>query len=539
MDNLATLWEAVADHLPDRDALVQGRRRHCWRAFDDRAARLAAALGALGVGREGKVGLLLYNGLEYVEALHAAFKVRAVPVNVNYRYQPDELVELLDDAGVEVLLFHGSLAERVAAARARLPRLRAVIQVDDGSPPLDGSLDYEELVATHPAMARIARSGDDLLILYTGGTTGRPRGVVWCQAALWTAGVSPGYALMGVGLPTTPAEAAGLAAGAAAQGLAPILLPASPLIHGTALLISLVALCLGGTLVLLEGRSFDASEAWSAVEQEGVTHMAIVGDVFARPLLRALEAAETADRVPDTSSLTRITSSGTMLSAASKRGLAQRGITVRDVMGSSEGGAFADHVTAPGDDGVTATFQLSDRAAVFTPEGRRVEAGSDELGQLALGGALPLGYHNDPEKTARTFRVIDGRRWSIPGDWARVLGDGTIVLLGRGSGCINTGGEKVFPEEVEEAIKLHPDVDDCLVVGIPHDEWGEQVTAVIAPCPGLTVDGAEITRWLRGRLAGHKHPRRIAIVERMERSPAGKPDYGWARERVLGTTPAP
>jgi fatty-acyl-CoA synthase len=526
----ATLWEHIADACGELPALVQGERRRSWAAFDDRAARLAAAFADLGLGADGKVASYLYNGNEYLEGVFATFKARAVPVNVNYRYTADELAYLLDNSDTEILLFHGSLAEPVAAVRERLPRLRAVVQVDDGSPHLDGALAYEDLITSSTPAPRVERSGDDLYLLYTGGTTGMPKGVMWRNADLFDALMPTLYALTGRPVPADAAGVAATAAAVAEAGASPVHLPASPLMHGTGFFTTLQAATMGGTIVTLTNRHFDPHELWATVQRERVTQTAIVGDAFAKPMVRALEEAEAAGRPYDLSSLQLIVSSGVMWSAEVKQELLRRGAFLCfDSLGSSEGVGFANQVTAPGAEVRTARFSIGEQAKVFTDDGREVTPGSGEVGLLAVGGAIPLGYYKDPDKTAATFREIAGRRWSIPGDYARVAEDGTIELLGRGSVSINTGGEKVFPEEVEEALKAHPAVHDALVVGLPDDRFGEAVTAVVALEPGASATTDELVEAATAHLARYKRPRHVVLVERVVRGPNGKADYAWAR----------
>lgn len=529
-ENYATLWEAVGDMLPDHDAIVTGDRRLVWRDFDDRSARLASAMQSLGLGHESKAAAYLYNCNEYLEVVNGAFKLRAVPINVNFRYVEDELTYVLGDSESEVLVFQGAFADRVAAIRDRLPRLRALIQVDDGSPLLDGALPYESVLADHEPMERIARSGDDHWILYTGGTTGLPKGVVWRHGPL-SQTLMGTYALAGVAPPESLAEAADHARHLSANGKSPITMPASPLIHGTAFMLSQTTLLLGGRVVFLEERSLDAHRLWSAVERERVTQIVIVGDAFAKPMVRALQEAEEQGRPYDITSVTQIVSSGVMWSAETKAELLKRGaMLLADMLGASEGGPFGTSMVAPGAHPETATFKIGDRAKLLRDDGTEIPRGADEIGVLAVTEPIPDGYYRDPEKTARTFRQIGGKRYAIPGDYARVLEDGTLVLLGRGSVCINTGGEKVYPEEVEEAVKRHPAIDDCNVVGVPDPKWGEAVTAVVSLRPGESLTCDELREFLGDKIAGYKRPKHLVIVDKVSRSPAGKADYRWARE---------
>jgi 3-oxocholest-4-en-26-oate---CoA ligase len=530
--NFGTVFESVADAIPDSPALVQDERRRTWREFDERAARLAAAFRALGLGPDSKVAFYLYNCNEYLEALLATFKLRAVPANVNYRYTADELAYLLENSDAEVVVFHGSLGDRVDAVRDSKLKVRAAVQVDDGSRLVDGALRYEDLIEAHEPMERIERSGDDLIFLYTGGTTGMPKAVIWRHADLFAALAPLAYSFFGLDMPEDSTEAGARALKVHESGLVPVHLPASPLMHGTGQFSTLQALFLGGTIVTLEGRHFDPHELWRVVQRERVTQIAIVGDAFAKPMLRALDEAEARGEPYDLSSLVLVISSGVMWSESVKRALIERQpVIAYDSLGSSEGVGFANAITTTDSKGETAKFSVGPNTKVFTDDGREVKPGSGEVGYLAVGGNIPLGYYKDPKKTAETFREVDGRRYSIPGDYATVEEDGTITLLGRGSVSINSGGEKIFPEEVEEAVKQHPAVADAVVVGVPDERFGEAIAAVVALAPGRNADEDEISDAVeRSGLARFKRPRHVVVVDSVPRGPNGKADYAWARE---------
>ncbi len=533
--NFGTIFESVADALPERTALVQDDCRRSWRDLDERATRLAGALDELGLGPDSKVASYLHNSNEYVEGLLATFKLRGVPVNVNYRYLADELAYLLDNSDAEAVIFHGSLAERVGKVRARLPKLRGAIQVDDGSPLLDGALRYEDLITAGPPMARVERSGDDLLFLYTGGTTGMPKGVMWRHEDLFWTLAEGVYPLLGLSLPETPVDCGAIAGTNAETGTPPVHLPASPLMHGTGQFTTFQSMFVGGTSVTLESRSFDPHELWRVVARERVTNMAIVGDAFAKPMLRALEEADERGEPYDISSLAVVISSGVMWSAPVKQALmARQPMICYDSLGSSEGVGFANSISAPGSETTTARFTIGPHAKVLTEDGAEVEPGSGEVGLLAVGGHIPVGYYKDPAKSAATFREVAGRRWSIPGDYATVEADGAITLLGRGSVSINSGGEKIYPEEVEEAVKQHPAIDDCVAVGVPDDRFGEAVTAVVSLLPGASADGPAILAAVEDSgLARFKRPRHVVVVDQVPRAPNGKADYHWAKETAL------
>ena len=530
--NFADMWESVSDAIPDQVALVQGTRRVSWSEFDERAARLAAAFSAAGLGPNAKVASYLYNSNEYSEGVYATFKMRGVPANVNYRYLEDELSYLIDNSDAEALLFHGELGDRVAKVHAQHPNVKLWIQVDDGTPQQDFAVAYEELLAAHDPMPRIERSGDDLYFLYTGGTTGMPKGVMWRNESLVKVLLDSAFTLVGASPPTKPEEAGEIAKQIVATGVARMHLPASPLMHGTGGFTSFQAMFAGTGVVTLENRHFDAHELWQTVQRERVTQMAIVGDAFAKPMVRALEEAEAKGEPYDISSLGLIISSGVMWSPETKRALMERGnIICFDSLGSSEGVGFAGSIDAPGSAPTTAKFTIGADTKVFTDDGREVQPGSDEVGMLAVGGDIPIGYYKDERKSAATFRVINGQHWSVPGDFARVNADNSIVLLGRGSVVINSGGEKVFPEEVEEAVKANPDVADCLVVGVPDERFGEAVTAVVAPRSGVTLTASELTAGLES-LARYKRPREFVFVTEIMRGPNGKADYKWAKAQA-------
>jgi 3-oxocholest-4-en-26-oate---CoA ligase len=529
--DFATAWEVVSDALGDQDALIQGDRRVTYRAFDDIAARFAAGIEAAGVQRDGKVALYLYNSTEYLLAEFGAFKHRAVPVNVNYRYLDDELAYLLDDSDAEVLVFHSSLGDRVGRVKDKLANLRLLVEVDDDGSHLDGSVRFDELVAANDPQPRKERSGQDISMLYTGGTTGMPKGVMSRHGPYIDGIYRASAALLGTPLPPDDASALStLIEQMTASGRA-VAMPCCPLMHGTGLGICAIPTILrGGALVLLEQRTFDAHEVWTQVERERVTGIVMVGDAFARPMLRALEERERDGRPYDTSSVQDVISAGTIWSAEIKDAMAAR-MTARmtDMLGSTEGGIYAISSANRETHVATARFSLSAGARVLTDDDRDVVPGSGEEGLLAS-PSTAIGYYKDPEKSARTFRELDGRSYALTGDWATVEADGSITLLGRGSNCINSGGEKIFPEEVEEAVKRHPAVDDCLVVGMPDERFGQRVVAVVAS-PGEDKPTPDALRdWLRGSISSFKVPRAFAVLDAVQRAPNGKADYVWAKE---------
>jgi len=527
--NFADVYERIAETIPDAPCQIQGRRIVSWRAFDRRANALAADLLEAGLGEYSKVAAYLTNCPEYLEVYQAAFKAGLVAVNVNYRYGPDEISYLFDNADAEAVVFHASFADVIEKVRDAVPKVRRWYVVADGAPEPEWAVPYEGVVA--PGADRVAgpwgRSPDHLLFLYTGGTTGMPKGVMWRHEDLFMVLGGGGNPIVG----TPPCkDYDDLVSRIAGPGLK--VLPACPLMHGTGQFTSFIAMNGGGAIVLLEGRSFDPVNLWQTVADQKVAAVVIVGDAFARPLLAALDAHP---QEWDLSSLLLITSSGVMWSQEVKARLLGHlpQAVLFDSLGSSEAVGLAASTSTAADTSSTAAFQIGERVKVFTDDGREVTPGSDEIGMLAVGGYIPVGYYKDEEKTAKTFRTVDGVRYSIPGDFAQVGADGAVHLLGRGSVCINTGGEKVFPEEVEEVVKLHPGVVDAVAVGLPDERFGEVICAVVEPRAGATVDERDVIEHVRGRLARYKAPRKVVVVDSIGRSPAGKVDYKALRELAM------
>ncbi|MEP6968434.1 MAG: AMP-binding protein, partial [Pseudomonadota bacterium] len=480
--NYADLWERVAAAVPGRPAQIRGERVVSWADFDRRADALARFLLDAGLTRQSKVAAYLYNAPEYLETYFAAFKAGLAPVNTNYRYVADELIYLFDNADAEAVVFHAAFSATAERIRPRLPKVKAWIAVaEPGGEIPDFAVPYEAVAdrRVDRAVPPWGRSGDDLLILYTGGTTGMPKGVMWRQEDLFFVLGAGGNVLLGIPPFETPDDAGPRAAASASA----VALAAAPLMHGTAQLSSMAALTAGGTIACLPGTRFDAEEFWSEAARLKAASAAIVGMAFAAPMLEALEAHPGRW---DLSGLRRLGSSGTVWSMENKQGLLEHlpGCAIFDSLGSSEAVGLGASSSALGATAETAKFMVGPNAAVFTEDGRRVQPGSGERGQVAVCGFLPTGYYKDPEKTARTFRMFEGRRWSVPGDFATVEADGTLKLLGRGSQVINTGGEKVFPEEVEEAIKRYPGVRDAAVIGAPDPRFGERVCAVVEMADG-------------------------------------------------------
>lgn len=537
--HFATLWESLADNLPDRDAVVCGERRVTWPQWDDRSARLASAFAAAGLGPDSKIGLYLYNGIEYTETQFAAFKGRHVPINVNYRYLDDELHYLLENSDSEALVFHTSLGDRVARVMERCPDVKLWIEVDDGGESIAGTVKYEDLIASHDPAARISRSEEDLYMLYTGGTTGMPKGVMYNMGGMTQSFVATGFPALGLAVPESPDDVAGVVKTVIEEGRGIVSIPACPMMHGTGGWVgTMMPHCGGATIVALEKRSFDAHELWATTERENASQLVIVGDAFSKPMLKALAEAKEAGKPYDTSSVKLIISSGVMWTTEVKAELLEwENFILFDAMGSSEG-TMGTQITMRGNLGETAKFAMSPTTKVFTEDGRLVQPGSGETGMVAAGGNVPLGYYKDEKKSAATFKTIDGVRYSFPGDWARVEADGSLTLLGRGSQCINSAGEKIYPEEVEEAIKRHDDVIDCLVVGIPDEKFGQCVAAVASVAPGSGIGEHELRSFTKSKLSAFKAPKKIVVVDKVQRAPNGKADYKWARSLLEDGAPA-
>ena len=601
---LADLMESVADAVPGREAIVYGDRRLTFRQFDDRATQLAYYLQSQGIGPADRVGLYLYNCNEYLEGALAAFKLGASPVNINFRYVEEELRYLCDDADLKAMIFHREFAPRVAAVAHKLPLLKTLIVVEDGTSavgaqPVAPSLaEYESTIRDQPTTRDFPeRSGKDVYLLYTGGTTGMPKGVMWRHEDVFFAGLQGGNP----GGPdiTAPEQ---LAQNAAANTNPTVTLPVAPLMHGNGHWASMIGMHGGGKVVLATSHRLDPHEIWSLVEREKVSVLSIVGDAMARPMAQALEEGHVAQpgspvtagppavgdmaqagspatagssavgdvaqagfpasagpppaqssvspptsHVPpltshlsplipyDTSSVIALSSAGALFSEDVKDRLRDKkaAMLIIDAFGMSEAGHQGMNLGKNADGKLR--FQIDAFTAVLDEDLRRIQPGSGNVGMLARTGRLPLGYWKDPEKTAKTFVTDpDGRRWVTAGDMATVEPDGTVVVLGRGSLCINSGGEKIYPEEVELALRSHPGVYDAVVVGVPDERWGQRVAAIVQPQPNTTLTLEELADHCTTHIARYKLPRELHLVDQMQRSPAGKADYKWAKDVAMG-----
>jgi len=535
--NLADIWEWAAARVPERTALVCGPARRSYGELDARADRLAHHLRAAGIGPGDRVAIDLRNAPEYLEVMLAAFKLRAVPVNVNFRYVAGELRHVLETSRASALAYHRSLAGAVAGVSDVVAGMTAVLTVDDldDTPPGDGKVSgcvaYEEALAAAPdtPLTTAGRSGDDHYLMFTGGTTGLPKGVLWSHTDAF-------FACLGGGDPMRihgPVSDLDQLADRFVDRV--VYLPLAPMMHAAAQWTSFMWFFAGGTVVLVPG-SLDPDMAWQLVTDEGVNIITMVGDAVAKPMLDALSSNPGRW---DTSSLYAVANGAAPLAPSVRTRLVEAfpGCIITDGMGSSESGIQGAARTMPGEGGGAvaaggvASFSVGATTTVLDDDLHRVVPGSGAVGRLATSGHIPLGYDGDPERTAATFVTVDGIRWVLSGDMCTVDADGTVHLLGRGSQCINTGGEKVYPEEVEGVLHGHRGVADVLVVGIDDERWGSAVTAVVQPTdPSSPPTLDELRAHARDDLAGYKLPKHLVLVDRVQRTPAGKADYRWATE---------
>lgn len=518
--NIADLFEHAVDAFPDRVAIACGDRSATFAELDGRANQLAHHLAERGVGRGDHIGFYSRNSIEAVETLLATYKLRAVPVNVNYRYVENELRYLFDNADLVAVVHERRYSDKVAAVLPGTPGVRHTVVIEDGADlPFDG-VPYEDALGAHSTDRDFgARSPDDLYVLFTGGTTGFPKGVMWRHEDVWR--------VLGGGIDFYTGEYLAdewtqSRRGAESGGMTR--LPCAPLIHGAAQWATLPALFAGDTVVLLP--RFDPHEVWRAVRRHQVKVMTIVGDAMARPLLAAYREGD-----HDGSSLMAISSHAALFSPTVKEQFLDvvPNVVLTDAIGSSESGFQGIGVIMKGTRQETGGPRVNGgpKTIVIDDDNQKVQPG--ETGRLARGGHVPLGYYKDPEKSAAIFAEVDGERYVVPGDYARLELDGTITLLGRGNVSINTGGEKVFLEEVEAALKSCVDVFDALVVGVPDERLGQRVAALVQPWEGREIDFAALDTHVRAHLAGYKTPRSIWIVAEVGRAPSGKPDYRWAK----------
>jgi 3-oxocholest-4-en-26-oate---CoA ligase len=534
--NLAEINEAIAAAIPERECIIFRERRLTWRDFNLRTRRLANFLVSRGLGchqermglqnfesGQDHLGLYLHNGNEYLEGMVGAYKARVAPFNINYRYVENELVYLLNDADCHALIYHARFAPTLEKIRAELPHLKVLLQVTDESSNalLPGAIDYEDaLRQSSDARPALEWPGDDLYILYTGGTTGMPKGVLWRQEDIFF-GALGGQPLGQASHPSIESVVAAARTGSLRA------LPAPPFMHGAAHWMAFNTLHQGSTVIIQYHPShMDPDDIWSTMEREQVGFLTIVGDAFGRPLLDQLER-----KTYDLSNFRVLLSGGAILTPALKQAFLDKipHLMIIDGFGASETGGQGSHVTMAGTKASTGTFRMNEDTTVLKEDlSGPLTPGAPESGWLARRGHVPLGYFKDAEKTARTFPVINGVRYAVPGDHAKLAADGSIVVLGRGSVSINSGGEKIYPEEVEQALKHHPSVYDAVVVGTPSERFGQQVTAVVQARAGEAPAEKELIEFCAHHLARYKLPKVVIYVDEMVRSPAGKADYRWA-----------
>ncbi|MEV6275646.1 acyl-CoA synthetase [Nocardia sp. NPDC051832] len=523
--NVADLFEHAVDAVPDRIAVICGDRQVTYRELDERATRLAHYFAGRGIGRGDHIGIYSRNSIEMLEAMIASYKLRAVSVSVNYRYTADEVRYVLDNADLVALVHERRYSGIVAEVLPTVPKLTDVVVVEDGSDLSSDGVRYETALATQSPLRDFeARSADDLYVLYTGGTTGFPKGVIWRHEDVWRA--------LGGGINHVTGayveDEWTLAEQAKQSPAGLVIAPLSPLIHGAAQWAAFIGLNSGGTIVLVP--QFDADEVWRTVAKHRVNVLTVVGDAMAKPLLDAYRSGDY-----DASALWAFTSHAALFSHSLKQQYLELfpNLFLTDVVGSSEsGGTGLGVVTKDADHTQGPRVKFNAQTALIDDDDNVVEPAPGAIGRMARTGHIPLGYYKDPEKTKTIFVEIDGRRYVVPGDYARYEPDGLVTLLGRGSECINTGGEKVFPEEVESALKSHPDVFDALVIGLEDERYGQTVAALLQPRPGARPDLAQLDAHIRARVAGYKAPRAYWVVAEMMRQPSGKANYPAAKKYV-------
>ena len=531
--NFATLWEKTADLIPNETAIICGDEQKTWGEYENVSAKLATALIDAGLSTYSKAGLYLHNSNEYLEAQFSIFKIGGTPINVNYRYKSEELLYLLDNSDCEALFYQACYGDQINKIKDSLPKIKAWIEVADGfDSVVENCMHYSSLIEQCSEMERWNRPDDIVYMLYTGGTTGMPKGVMYNQAE-FIQGMFKTLRAMGYELPEDLGTIDEYILDLNNKKALPVSLVGCPLMHGTGMWLGcFVPHNLGGAVATIPGLGFDPDKIWQECSRINVTNIVIVGDAFARPMLDALEVAATKNQPYDLASLNQITSSGVMWSSEVKAGLLEHhDMTLMDTMGSTEGGMGAS-VSTRESKPETAQFRLNPGMIVLKDDGDLVEPGSEDTGLLGISGdmaMIPIGYYKDEKKSAETFREYKGTRYSFPGDYAKIEADGSIILLGRGSNCINSAGEKIYPEEVEEALKKDPLVFDCLVVGLPDERFGQKIVAVVSTLENQAVEEAVLINNARERLAGYKLPKTIVFSDVVERAPNGKANYKWAK----------
>jgi len=528
--NFASVWEMIADLVPDNDALICGEDVVSWKSYDSRSSKVASALINAGLGANSKAGLYLNNSNEYLIGQNAIFKIGGVPINVNYRYVEEELIYLLDNSDAEAVFYHACYSSRIKQIAKSLPNIKAWIEVADGNKShFSDCIRYEEILNDYPPMERIERDPETIYMLYTGGTTGMPKGVMYKQGEFLTF-LFRTLKAMGYDVPEdlSDLEASILASKTNDEFIKSLV--GCPLMHGTGMWLgAFLPLLLGGTVITTSNLGFDPDKLWAQVQDKKATNIVIVGDAFAKPMLDSLDRAKNSNNPYDIGSVKVIISSGVMWSAEVKQGLlSHHNMSLMDTMGSTEGG-IGSSVTTRENPSETAKFAINPGVIILADDGEILEPGSDKIGLIGTSGLVPTGYYKDEKKSAETFKEINGTRYSFPGDYAKLESDGTITLLGRGSNCINSAGEKIYPEEVEEAIKTHNDVFDCLVVGMPDEKFGQRIVAVVSTVDNKVLDELVLIENTRKKIAGYKLPKQILFTDEVKRAPNGKANYKWAK----------
>lgn len=531
--HFAKIWESNSSLVPNEPALFNNNKTIDWRSFDELSSKLASYLIKMGLGEDSKVGIYMQNCNEYMIAQFAAFKIGAVPINVNYRYKKDELIYLFDNSDAEAIIFQSNFHQQILLIQNDLPKVKAFVETSENDFDKESTFDsLENIMQTFSPLDHQDRSEDEIYMIYTGGTTGMPKGVMYKQGGFV---ISMLKTLKTMGF-SVPKEIDGLPDEIMKLkeiNALPKSLVACPLMHGTGMWLgAFLPLLTGGSVITVPNSSFDPDEIWKVVEQQKVTSLVIVGDAFAKPLLESLKDSKNRNEMYDISSLLLIISSGVMWSHEVKQELLEyQDMILIDAMGSSEGG-MGSSITSRNMQSSTAQFKLNPGVIILDEDNNLVTPGSKTIGKIGTSGLVPEGYYKDPIKSAETFREFEGVRYSFPGDFAQYNPDGTIKLLGRGSNCINTAGEKVYPEEVEEAIKKHPNVVDCLVIGVTDKKFGERVAAVASLTKDSFLEEAELIDFVKKIISSYKVPKTIIFRNKIERAPNGKANYDWAKAEI-------
>ena len=529
--DFASVWEMISDIIPDNQALICEDEVILWKDYDIQSSKIATALSNAGLSANSKAGLYLNNSNEYLIGQNAIFKIGGVPINVNYRYVAEELIYLLDNSDSEAVFYHACYSSRIKEIADSLPNIKVWIEVADGSEShYKDALKFEELLESCDPMERIHRDPNTIYMLYTGGTTGMPKGVMYKQGEFLVY-LFRTLKAMGYDVPEDINNLEQQIYDFKEENTFIKSLVGCPLMHGTGMWLgAFLPLLLGGTAITSKNLGFDADQIWKQVEDTQTTNIVIVGDAFARPMLDALDRAVESGKPYDLSSVNVIISSGVMWSEEVKNGLLKHhNMMLMDTMGSTEGG-MGSSVSNRDNPPKTAKFSLNPGVIILADDGEILEPGSDKIGMIGTSGLVPVGYYKDKAKSDKTFKEVNGVRYSFPGDYAKLEKDGSITLLGRGSNCINSAGEKIYPEEVEEAIKRNKEVFDCLVVGVDDQKFGQKVIAVVSMESDTHITQDSLVDSTRAFLAGYKLPKKIIFVDEVKRAPNGKANYKWAKE---------